>query len=407
MESESTALDVDYAAARASSDRVRVVHLVLGLSIGGLEQVVYDLVRCVDRDQFEVHVLCLGEIGIWGPKFEALGVSVEGLGALDLGTFGRVVKVAKRLRELRPDILHTHNPAPHTVGALAACFSRVPVVINTKHGRNYPHIRKWVLANRLAAWLSSKVVAVSQDAADVALKIERVARHKVEVIRNGIDLTRFPLGRRPRRQLQRRAVHVARISYSSKDQRTLMSAVRIVADKQRDFVLDIVGDGPDRSDLEAFCDALGLRQHVNFIGFRNDVHSFLSRAEFFVLSSVTEGVSITLLEAAATGLPIVATNVGGNPEVTVHGETGLLVPPRSPEALAAAMLDMLQDTNRARRMGIAGRRRVERHFDLRRSVARYEELYLSLLPARREASLAPIDWRVAGVSRLVEANVNE
>jgi glycosyltransferase involved in cell wall biosynthesis len=264
----------------------------------------------------------------------------------------------------------------------------VPVVINTKHGRNYPHIRKWVLANRLAAWLSSKVVAVSQNAADVALQTEKVPHRKVEVIRNGIDLERFPLARRPRRELQRRAVHVARISYASKDQRTLMSAVRIVADKQPDFVLDIVGDGPDRPDLEAMCDELGLRAHVNFLGFRDDVQHFLSRAEFFVLSSVTEGVSITLLEAAASGLPIVATNVGGNPEVTVHGETGLLVPPRSPEALAAAMLEMLKDSNRARRMGIAGRRRVEEDFDLSRSVARYEELYLSLLPARREASPA-------------------
>ncbi|HEY2253169.1 MAG TPA: glycosyltransferase, partial [Planctomycetaceae bacterium] len=239
-----------------------------------------------------------------------------------------------------------------------------------------------VLANRLAAGLSSKVIAVSQDAADVALQIEKVSQRKVEVIRNGIDLAKFSLAMRPRRELQRRAVHVARISYSSKDQRTLLAAVRLVADQQPDFVLDIVGDGPDRADLEARCDELRLRSHVNFLGFRDDVHQFLSRAEFFVLSSVTEGISITLLEAAACGLPIVATNVGGNPEVTVHGETGLLVPPRSPAELASAMLEMLRDTNRARRMGIAGRRRVEQHFDLRCSVAKYEELYDSLVPAR-------------------------
>jgi glycosyltransferase involved in cell wall biosynthesis len=239
-----------------------------------------------------------------------------------------------------------------------------------------------VLANRLAAWLSGKIVAVSNDAADVALTIEKIPACKIEVIHNGIDLTNFPLADRPRHEGPRRAVHVARISYASKDQRTLLSAVRIVADRQPDFVLDIVGDGPDRADLEGMCDELHLRSHVNFIGFRDDVYQFLSRAEFFVLSSVTEGISITLLEAAASGLPIVATNVGGNSEVTVHGETGLLVPPRSPEALAAAMLEMLSDPTRARQMGQAGRRRVEQHFDLRHSVARYEELYRSLLPAR-------------------------
>ena len=388
MQSELTLVDRQAHTVASAGDRVRVVHLVLGLSVGGLEQVVYDLVRCTDRDKFHVRVLCLGEIGKWGPKFDALAVPVEGLGVLELRTLGRVAAVARRLRALRPDILHTHNPAPHMVGALAACLCGVPVVINTKHGRNYPHVGKSVLANRLATWLSSKVIAVSQDAADVAMKIEKVSQRKVDVIRNGIDLAKFPLARRPRRELQRRAVHVARISYSSKDQRTLLRAVRIVADQHPDFVVDIVGDGPDRSDLEALCDELRLRSHVNFIGFRDDVQSFLSHAEFFVLSSVTEGVSITLLEAAASGLPIVATNVGGNPEVTVHGETGFLVPPRSPEALAAAMLDMLKDTNRARRMGISGRRRVEEHFDLRRSVAKYEDLYFSLLPARREASQA-------------------
>jgi len=383
MQTELTTFNNDSLVGPLPDDRVRVVHLVLGLSIGGLEQVVYDLVRCVDRDRFEVRVLCLGEIGVWRHKFEALGVPVEGLGVLDAGTFGRVAAVARRLHELRPDILHTHNPAPHMVGALAACLCRVPALIHTKHGRNYPKNRKWVLANRLAAWLSSRVVAVSQDAADVALEIEKVPPRKVDVVRNGIDLEKFQLARRPRRELKRRAVHVARISYSSKDQRTLLKAVRIVADERPDFVLDIVGDGPDRADLEALCDELHLRSHVNFLGFRDDVHRVLAGAEFFVLSSVTEGISITLLEAAACGLPIVATNVGGNPEVTVHGETGLLVPPRSPEGLARAMLEMLSDTNRARRMGIAGRRRVERHFDLRRSVAKYEELYLSLLPARR------------------------
>ena len=386
MESKLAARSDDTQAACAADDRVRVVHLVLGLSIGGLEQVVYDLVSKVDRDRFDVRVLCLGEIGVWGPRFKALGVPVEGLGVMQRGTLGRVAAVARRLRALRPDVLHTHNPAPHLVGALAARLSGVPVVINTKHGRNYPHNRKWVLANRLASWLSNKVVAVSGDAGDVALKIEKVPAHKVEVIRNGIDLERFPIARRPRRESCRRAVHVARISYSSKDQRTLLQAVRIVADRQPDFVLDIVGDGPDRSDLEGFCDELHLRSHVNFIGFRDDVQHYLSRAEFFVLSSVTEGISLTLLEAAASGLPIVATQVGGNPEVTVHGESGFLVPPRSPESLAAAMLEMLSDRNRARRMGIAGRRRVAEQFDLCRAVARYEELYLSLLRASKKSN---------------------
>jgi glycosyltransferase involved in cell wall biosynthesis len=294
--------------------------------------------------------------------------------------------VARRLRELRPDILHTHNPAPHFVGALAAWLSGIPVVVHTKHGRNYPNVRKWVLASRIASWLSQRVVPVSNDAARVVREIEKVPTRKVEVIRNGIDLERFPFVERAPRRGQRRAIHVARIWYEAKDQRTLLRAVRLVADKQPDFVLDIVGDGPDRTDLEAFCDELRLRQHVNFLGFHDNIHELLSRAEFFVLSSLTEGVSITLLEAAATGLAIVATDVGGNSEVVLDGKSGILVPPQAPEPLAAAMLELLRNPGRADQMGVAGRRHVEENFDLRHTVSCYQGLYESLLPSRRAAA---------------------
>ncbi len=367
---------------RAADPRVQVVHLVLGLNVGGLEKVVYDLVRCFDQDLFAVRVLCLEEIGAWGPKFEALGIPVESLNTTNRKILGRVAAVARRLRDLRPDVLHTHNPAPHLVGAIAARLSGVPVVVHTKHGRNYPRNRKWVLANRIASTLTNKVIAVSQDAAEVALQIERIGTKKVETIWNGVDLTRFSVRGSTPPGASRRAIHVARISYPDKDQRTLLAAVRIVADAEPDFTIDLVGDGPDRADLEAYCDELQLRRNVKFIGFRDDVHECLSQAGFFVLSSVTEGVSLTLLEAAASGLPIVATRVGGNSEVVAHEETGILVPPQSPTALAGAMLEMLRHPQRAVQMGLAGRRRIENHFDLRRAVARYEQLYLSLLPRK-------------------------
>ncbi|HEY3969293.1 MAG TPA: glycosyltransferase [Planctomycetaceae bacterium] len=367
---------------RAADRRVQVVHLVLGLNVGGLEKVVYDLVRCIDQDLFAVRILCLEQIGAWGPKFEALGIPVENLNTKNRKIPGRVAAVARRLRELRPDVLHTHNPAPHLVGAIAARLSGVPVVVHTKHGRNYPRNKKWVLANRMASALTDKVIAVSQDAAEVALQIERIKTNKVETIWNGVDLSRFSARETTPPGAARRAIHVARISYPDKDQRTLLAAVRIVADAEPDFMIDLVGDGPDRADLEAYCDELQLRRNVNFIGFRDDVHECLSQAGFFVLSSVTEGVSLTLLEAAASGLPIVATRVGGNSEVVSHEETGLLVPPQSPGALAEAMLEMLRHPQRAAQMGLAGRRRIENHFDLRRAVARYEQLYLSLLPRK-------------------------
>jgi glycosyltransferase involved in cell wall biosynthesis len=276
-------------------------------------------------------------------------------------------------------VLHTHNAAPHLVGAPAARLARVPVVVHTRHGRHLHHARKTKLAARFATWQTDRVVAVSADAAEVARSVDHAPDSRLQIIRNGIDLERFPArsdsGGRP----IRRAVHVARLDDSIKDQTSLLRAIRIVADSEPGFALDIVGDGPSRHDLETLCDELDLRCHVRFLGYRHDVRDLLNVADLFILSSVTEGLSISILEAMASGLPVVATNVGGNPEIVLDQKTGILVPIRNPPSLARGILRLMAHPARAEEMGRAGRRRVEEEFDLRHAAAQYEELYERLL----------------------------
>jgi sugar transferase (PEP-CTERM/EpsH1 system associated) len=366
--------------------RVRVVHLVSSLNIGGLEMVVLNLARYHDQARFDVRVLCLQEKGALAPRVEALGVPVESLDCPDLARGRTVLRLTRRLSALRPHVIHTHNPNPHVFGSVAAWGAGVAVLVHTKHGRNYPDQFRAVLMNRLATCLSSCIVPVSEDAAQVARDVERVPRGKLLVIRNGIDLARFPAACRPRAATACRAIHVARL-HPVKDQATLLRATRRVVDAEPGFRLDVVGDGPAGKDVQALADELGLSGHVRFLGFRDDVADLLAEADFFVLSSVTEGISLTLLEAMATGLPVVATDVGGNREVVAHGRTGLLVPARSPEPLAEAILRLVRNPETTRQMGAAARRRVEQEFDLRRVVARYEQLYLALL--RQHAGRLP------------------
>ncbi len=356
---------------------IRVVHLVSTLQIGGLEKVVLDLARHADQERFALHVLCLDDLGELAPHFD---VPVELLGCARLSKTQAILRVQARLRQLRPDVLHTHNPRPHILGVSAARMAGVPVVVHTKHGRNDPGRWRTVALNRIASQFTDRVIAVSSDAGAVARQIERIPARKLNVIRNGIDLARFPSA--PSRPGARRAVHVARLN-PIKDQATLLRATRIVADAMPDMRLDIVGDGPSRAELESLTDELSLRDHVRFLGYRSDVSELLSTADLFVLSSRSEGISLTLLEAMATGLPIVATDVGGNREVVVPGETGLLVPSQDPATMAAAMHELLSQPAIAQQMGAAGRRRAEDEFDLRRVVARYEQLYLSLLHRKR------------------------
>jgi glycosyltransferase involved in cell wall biosynthesis len=159
-----------------------------------------------------------------------------------------------------------------------------------------------------------------------------------------------------------------------------------VADANPAFELELVGDGDERSRITALRDDLGLGDRVHISGARSDVRSRLELADVFVMSSLSEGISLTVLEAMAEGLPTVVTTVGGNPEIVVDGVTGRLVPPREPIVFAKAVLEVLDDPARAARMGVAGRRRVEEHFDVRRMVRDYEALYDSLLarsPSRR------------------------
>ena len=365
---------------------VRVVHLVTTLNIGGLEMVVLNLTRCCDRSRFQPHVICLGEIGDLESCFREADVPVESLGYVGQGTGRTLFRLTRSLHRIRPHILHTHNTSPHLLGALAGSMVSVPVLVHTKHGRNYVDRGKTVAGNRLASCLSDSIVSVSHDARQVAREVERVPASKIQVIHNGIDLARFPIPNGRPGPNGRRAITVARLN-PIKDQHTLLKAARLVADADPGFRLDLVGDGELRDDLVALCNSLGLQDHVCFLGSRDDVRCQLAAADVFVLSSLSEGISLTLLEAMASGLPVVATAVGGNSEVVVDGKTGILVPPCNPERLASAIGAILASPEMARQMGCAGRRRVETEFDLSRVVARYEGLYLSLLKKKRPTAL--------------------
>jgi sugar transferase (PEP-CTERM/EpsH1 system associated) len=350
-----------------------VAHVLTGLAVGGLEKVVLDLVRGREQSGFDACLLCLDRAGVLEREFAAAGVPVD-----VIGTRGsvpqRIWRLRRRMRAMKPDVVHTHNPQAHLHGTWAARLAGVPAIVHTKHGRDqFPRPVLAALGRIATAWASA-FVAVSEDAARVAIDLEHVPPEKLLVFHNGIDVDRFSAG--PPRGVppSYRLVTVGRL-FPIKDQAMLLRAVKLAADRIPEIRLDIVGDGPSRQDLEALRAALGLESRVTFHGYREDVTSFLSAADAFVLSSISEGVSIALLEAMASGLPAIATDVGGNREVIVNGVTGLLTPAGSAEALADAIVRVESDPGLLERMGRASRQRVEEEFSLPGVVARYEALY--------------------------------
>jgi glycosyltransferase involved in cell wall biosynthesis len=358
-------------ATRAMSGPLRRIgHVSLGLEMGGMEKLLVEFARHADRDRYELHFVCLEGRGKLADEVEALGWPVETLGKRPGVRPGLVLKLAGLFRRLDLDVVHTHNEPACIYGVPAARLARVPLVLNTRHGQGPAVGGRRARVFSLAARLAGRVVCVSKDAADLSVRSGLSAR-RVTTIWNGIDTQKFPFrGPCPTGP----AIVVARLA-EGKNINALVRATPLVREQIPQFRLRVVGDGPCRPALEALTAELGLQEQVTFTGEADNVAEQLGRASMFVLPSLSEGVSLSLLEAMATGLPVVATSVGGNVEVVREGETGFLVPPRDPAGLARAIIRLAADGELSKQMGAAGRRRVETTFDVRAMVSSYERLY--------------------------------
>lgn len=361
-------------------DPIRVAHVSLGLNVGGMEKLLVEFARHADRERFDLHFVAIQSRGKLADDVEACGWKATCLekpaGLRPL----YVLELARQLRKRRIDLIHTHNTAAYLYGVPAAQLARVRAVIHTRHGQRFGAPARETRTFRLLSRYVDRVVCVSEDSRRLSAG-EGIAEEKTCTIWNGIDIERFQY---TGSTTAGPAVLVARLS-PEKDIACLIRAVQLVIRTHPSFRLEIAGDGQCRPSLQALVSEFGLEQSVRFLGEVRDVPRILQRASMFVLPSLTEGISLTVLEAMASGLPVVATHVGGNPEVVVAGETGLLVPPGSPQELAGAIEELHSDPDRAHKMGFAGRQRVETKFDVRRMVAEYEVLYSCSCRATRRS----------------------
>ena len=299
-----------------------------------------------------------------------------------------LLELARLMRRERPDIVHANSSKAGLLGRLAAAPARVPVRVFTVHGWAFKAysgaasaLYRW--ADRLTAPLTTVTICVSERerSAGVAARTCRAAR--TVVIPTAVDAAATVPSRRDGRPP--RIVTVGRLA-APKDPVTLVRALAALHDVP--FSAHIVGDGPERPVVESEIRAAGLEPAVELMGERQDVPQLLAHADVFVLSSRSEGAPISILEAMATGLPVVASAVGGVPEIVDDGTTGVLVPPGDPAALAAAIEPLLADATLRDRLGDAGRARVRERFDLAQLRRAHVELYTrELVRAGRPAPI--------------------
>jgi glycosyltransferase involved in cell wall biosynthesis len=295
-----------------------------------------------------------------------------------------LVELVQLVRRERPDVLHASSSKAGVLGRAAAALTRVPVRIFTVHGwafaaESRPRSRLYRWADRLVAPLTSVTICVSERERRAGLAAGTCSPGRTVVIPNGVDVARARRAR-PGDPGPLRVLAVGRLR-APKDFRTL---VRAVAALEPDVCRVLVaGEGPDRPLLAAEIDALGLRGRVVLAGERHDVARLLAYAHVFVLPSRSEGHPVSVLEAMAAGVPVVASRVGGIPEQVADGETGLLVEPGDVDGLAAALRRLAADPALRRRLGEAGRARAEEAFDLPAFRRAHLEVYSRELARRR------------------------
>lgn len=377
---------------------VRVAFVLHVMQVAGAEVLVSETIRRLGP-RIVPFVYCLDAVGPLGQQLVEAGVPVVSFGrrpGFDRTLFGRL---AASIKSDRIEVIHAHQYTPFFYAAIAAKFAGARArVIFTEHGRHFPDAvswrRRW--ANRLVLrHLAHSITAVCRFSAEALATKDGFPLRTVIIVPNGIEFWKYQraedrqaLQRRLGLHPDRRHVTIVARFHPVKDHATLVRAFSSVAASLPDVDLLLVGDGPLRGAIETQARELHLADRVKLVGIQSNVSEWLHVSDVFVLSSLSEAASITLLEAMACGLPVVVTAVGGNPELVRHELDGLLVPRGDAEAMADCLSQLLHDPMRASTMGQSGRRRVMDEFQIDTTIARYAALYdrLSLLGEHTESS---------------------
>jgi glycosyltransferase involved in cell wall biosynthesis len=356
---------------------------------GGTERQMIELLRRLDRRRWTVHLACFEKTGAW---FERAAEAAASVAVFPVTSFrnasiaGHLVRFSRWCREQGIAVVHTTEMPSNIFGLTGAALARVPVRIGSRREINRGRSRLDIATQRAAYCFAHTIVANSRAAAN-RLLFERVPSRKVTIIPNGLDLDLdvygFNRGGAAPRSTLRNIVVVANLR-AEKGHDVLIDAAADVLRRFPDTRFEVVGTGPERERLVARSEARRVAHAFLFLGHREDVTARLMAADIFVLPSRSEAFPNAVLEAMATGLPIVASGVGGIPELVDNGRTGLLVRPGDSRDLADRLCELMADPARAARLGEAARSEARSRYSFDRMVAAFEGLYLTRLAAVRK-----------------------
>lgn len=381
------------AAAPVRSDsRPTICQVIHSLGIGGAEVLLDRMVRAMS-DEFRFVIAVLDEIGEIGERLQNDGFTVHHLHRSP----GIDHRCAKRLRAFADResaaLLHAHQYTPFFQSMLSRGFTGQRPVVFTEHGRHCPDLpsRKRMLVNRLLLKKRDRLIGVGQAVAKALIDNEGLPESRVEVIYNGIDLDRTPARDSAAQAFVRSefgfstsdfvVIQIARL-HELKDHETALRTMALVCREVPHARFLIVGDGECRPHIEKLIEELQLEHHVVLAGSRNDVPELLNAADMFLMTSISEGIPLTLIEAMAAGIPIVSTNVGGIPEMIEHEVSGYLHAAKDVQGLANSCILLARDLEQRHRVAVNGQKTAIAQFSFRSMVDQYRQVYREVLGVR-------------------------
>jgi sugar transferase (PEP-CTERM/EpsH1 system associated) len=370
--------------------KVHVLHVVDSLRVGGLENGVVNLINALEEENFHSSICCLKETGDLQKRLRSGRVEVFQMHQRPGEHLFK--RMAALVRHQKADVVHSNNWGTFFDSVLAAHLGGASLMVHCIHGLFADDLdrMKWRrrFLQRLLALGTHRLYAVAEYLRRYYIREVGISPGKIATIYNGVDTGRYaPLDGRQRAALRSRLgfsedhILIGSVGtlYWIKDPETLLTAAAEVLRRSSQAIFLWVGDGQLRESLRHRAERMGLSHRVRYLGRRDDVADILAALDIFVLPSIAEGLSYSILEAMATGLPVVTTRVGGNPELVRDGREGLLISPRQPQQLAEALVILADRPQLRRHMGASGRRRVEERFSLMDMVQRYQKMYLSVL----------------------------
>jgi glycosyltransferase involved in cell wall biosynthesis len=358
---------------------INIVHLTTDLGLAGRERVIVDIANSLRTRNYNPSILCLYESGSWAdyldPAIEV--VEFHKKKKLDLSVIPRIKSY---LCDHHIKILHCHNPGTLLYGLLAAKWAKTQLIIDTEHGFSYSLSWKSRLKDQILYKYLDYMTVVSEKLKNDLNSIYRLKPNRIKIIRNAIQPTIMSEDKNSSRKIYGMSIQFFNIGIVGrlvpvKNHRMILEAVSILIQNNFPVRLWIVGSGELQEDLFNYTQKLGIEEAVIFMGSRTDVPRILNALDLFILCSNSEGLSVTLLEAMSAGLPIIATNVGGNSEVIQHEETGLLVELNQTVKMAEFIENLMKDRIKARRLGENAQIRFFKAFNIDRMTSEIECLY--------------------------------